>query len=404
MLTPLGLGRVASWEGVLSGRSGIGPITCFDAGAFPSRIAGEVRGFDPTRTFAPREAKHLDRFVQLGVAAADEALDDAGLAVGSDEKLAERVGVYLGAGFGGVATIEATCRALVEKGPRRGISPYFVPQVIINLLAGQVSLRHHLKGPVLGHATACASGAHAIGEAMRAIERGDAVAMVAGGSEAAITPLGLGGFAAMRALSTRNHEPERASRPFDAERDGFVVAEGAGVLVLEELEFARGRGARIYAELRGYGLSADAHHITAPADDGEGAARAMRMALEDGGLPYAEVGYVNAHATGTRQGDIAETRAIRAVFGAYADRLAISSTKSMTGHLLGAAGGVEAGLTVLALAEGWLPPTSNLEHPDPACDLDYVPGRARPASCTAALSNSFGFGGANATLLFARLP
>jgi 3-oxoacyl-[acyl-carrier-protein] synthase II len=314
----------------------------------------------------------------------------------------ERVGVYIGSGLGGVTTIEKTHSALLEKGPRRGMSPYFVPQIIVNITPGHVSIRTGAKGPNISHVSACSTGAHAIGEAMRAIQRGDADAMIAGGCEATITPLGVGGFNAMRALSTRNDEPTKASRPWDLGRDGFVMGEGAGVLVIEELEHARKRGAKIYAELSGYGLSADAHHITAPPDTGEGASRCMKMACNDAKIDLTKVGYINAHGTSTKQGDIAETRAVHEVFGAHARKLAVSSTKSMTGHLLGAAGGAEAAFAVLAVERGVLPPTINLENQDPECDLDYVPNVAREVRVEAALSNSFGFGGTNASLLFTR--
>ncbi len=400
LVTPLGNDRDTTWSALVNGKSGIGPITHFDVSDFATKIAGEVRDFDPTKWIEPREAKHLDPFVQYGIAASDMALADSGLDVKAEP---ERVGVFIGSGLGGVTTIERTHKNLLEKGPRRGMSPYFVPQIIVNITPGHVSIRTGAKGPNLSHVSACSTGAHAIGEAMRTIQRGDADAMIAGGCEATITPLGVGGFNAMRALSTRNDEPTRASRPWDAERDGFVMAEGAGVLVVEEYEHAKKRGAKIYAELIGYGLSADAHHITAPPDDGEGAARTMRMALADAKIDPAAIGYINAHGTSTKQGDIAETRAVHTVFGAHAKQLAISSTKSMTGHLLGAAGGAEAAFTVLAIERGVLPPTINLEHPDPDCDLDYVPNHAREVRVEAAISNSFGFGGTNASLLFSRL-
>jgi 3-oxoacyl-[acyl-carrier-protein] synthase II len=400
LVTPLGHSTEDTWAAALQGRSGIGPITLFDTTDYATKFGGEVHGWDPTKYIEPREAKHLDRFVQFGVVAADLAIADAGLKLTEAES--ERAGVYIGAGLGGVATIEKTYKAILDKGPRRGVSPYFVPQIIVNIVPGHVSIRHRLRGPCISHVSACSSGAHAIGEALRAIQREDADVMVAGGCEATITVLGVGGFNAMRALSTRNAEPTRASRPFDADRDGFVIAEGAGVLVLEELEYARRRGARIYAELRGYGLSADAHHITSPPDDGSGAVRCMQMALRDARLEPSAVGYINAHGTSTKQGDIAETRAIHRTFGDHARRLAVSSTKSMTGHTLGAAGGIEAGLSVLALQRGILPPTINLDRPDPECDLDYIPHTAREVRVDAALSNSFGFGGTNASLLFTR--
>lgn len=400
LVTPLGHSTEDTWTAIVQGKSGIGPITLFDTTDYATKFGGEVHGWDPTKYIEPREAKHLDRFVQFGVVAADLAIADAGLKLTEAES--ERAGVYIGAGLGGVGTIEKTYKAILEKGPRRGVSPYFVPQIIVNIVPGHVSIRHRLRGPCFSHVSACSSGAHAIGEAMRAIQREDADVMVAGGCEATITVLGVGGFNAMRALSTRNEEPTRASRPFDADRDGFVIAEGSGVLVLEELEYARRRGARIYGELRGYGLSADAHHITSPPDDGSGAVRCMQMALRDARLEPGAVGYVNAHGTSTKQGDIAETRALHRTFGDHARRLAVSSTKSMTGHALGAAGGIEAGLTLLAIQRGILPPTINLDRPDPECDLDYVPHTAREVRVDAALSNSFGFGGTNASLLFTR--
>jgi 3-oxoacyl-[acyl-carrier-protein] synthase II len=400
LITPLGHSTEDTWGATLQGKSGIGPITLFDTTDYATKFGGEVHGWDPTKYIEPREAKHLDRFVQFGVVAADLAIADAGLKLTEAET--ERAGVYIGAGLGGVATIEKTYKAILEKGPRRGVSPYFVPQIIVNIVPGHVSIRHHLRGPCFSHVSACSSGAHAIGEALRTIQREDADVMVAGGCEATITVLGVGGFNAMRALSTRNEDPTHASRPFDADRDGFVIAEGAGVLVLEELEFARRRGARIYAELRGYGLSADAHHITSPPDDGAGAVRCMQMALRDARLDPSAVGYINAHGTSTKQGDIAETRAIHRTFGEHARRLAVSSTKSMIGHALGAAGGIEAGLSVLAIQRGVLPPTINLDRPDPECDLDYIPHTAREVRIDAALSNSFGFGGTNASLLFTR--
>jgi len=400
LVTPLGNDTESTWSALVEGRSGIGRITRFDTADFPTKIAGEVRDFDPTKWIEPREAKHMDPFAQYGLAAADMALADAKLKV--EPAIAERVGVYVGSGLGGVTTIERTHEELLKRGPRRGFSPYFVPKIIVNIVPGYVSIRTGAKGPSLSHVSACSTGAHSIGEAARAIERGDVDAMIAGGCEATITPLGVGGFNAMRALSVRNDEPTRASRPFDAGRDGFVMAEGAGILVLEELEFAKRRGARIYAELSGYGLSSDAHHITSPPDGGEGAVRCMNLAIRDARINPARIGYVNAHGTSTKQGDIAETRAMHAVFGEHAKRIAISSTKSMTGHMLGAAGGVEAAFTVLAIARGTLPPTINLEERDPECDLDYVPNRARPARLEAALTNSFGFGGTNATLLFTR--
>ncbi|HJZ88300.1 MAG TPA: beta-ketoacyl-ACP synthase II [Polyangia bacterium] len=400
LVTPCGVGTEDTWQALVRGESGIGPITRFDCSHFATRFAGEVKGFDVTRWMEKREARQFDLFIHYAVAAASMAMDDSGLKV--TDQNAERVGCFVGAGLGGVLTIERTCAALAEKGPRHGISPYFVPAIIVNMAPGVISIRTGAKGPNVSHVSACSTGAHAIGEAARAIERGDADAMIAGGCEATISPLGVGGFNSARALSTRNDAPQKASRPFDADRDGFVVAEGAGILILEELELAQRRGARIYAELRGYGLTSDAHHITAPAPEGEGAQRCMRMALKDAGLAPEAVGYINAHGTSTKQNDATETVAIKKVFGAHASKLAVSSTKSMTGHTLGAAGGIEAGITALAIARGVLPPTINYETPDPECDLDYVPNTARELRVEAALSNSFGFGGTNACLLLSR--
>ena len=426
LCTPLGLGRESSWKACVAGQSGIGPITRFDHTQFATHFAGEVKGLDPTTLIDKREAKHLDWFVVFALFAAEEAMAHAGLAV-SPEPLdrpglfrpgeplqigvrtdgsypCDRVGVFIGAGLGGVSHIESTHSTLIERGPSR-ISPYFVPQIIINMAPGLLSIRKGLRGPNMSQVSACATGAHAIGEAARTIAEGAADAMIAGGTEATVSPLGVGGFNAMRALSTRNDAPHRASRPFDADRDGFVIAEGSGLLVLEERESALRRGAPILAELCGYGRSADGYHMTSPNVDGEGAQRCMRMALRQAyemGVSPGEIGYVNAHGTSTKQGDIAETVAIKAVFGDQARGLAISSTKSMTGHLLGAAGGVEAAFSILALRDGILPPTINLEKPDPECDLDYVPNEARAQQTRAALSNSFGFGGTNASLLFVR--
>jgi len=400
LVTPLAIGRDETWSALVAGKSGIGPITQFDVTEFATKFAGEVKNWDATRWIEKRDAKTYDRFLQFGVVAAQLAKEDAGLQI--DEKNADRVGVYIGAGLGGVATIERTHSALLEKGPRRGISPYFVPMIIVNMAPGLVSIRFGAKGPNFSHVSACSTGAHSIGEAMRAIQRGEADAMFAGGCEATITALGVGGFNAMRALSTRNEEPARASRPFDLDRDGFVIAEGAGVLIIEELETAKKRGARIYAELVGYGASSDAHSMVQPPDGGEGAQRCMKIALRDAKLDLERVDYINAHGTSTKQGDIAETVAVKTVFGAHAKKLAMSSTKSMTGHTLGAAGGIEAAIAVLAVERNTLPPTINLEKPDPECDLDYVANTARQARCDVALSNSFGFGGTNSTLIFAR--
>ena len=399
LLTPLGIGTEATWEGIRAGKSGIGPITQFDASAFTCRIAGEVRGFDPALYIEKKEIKKMGRFIQFAIAAADFALADSGLKV--TPETAEQVGVYIGSGIGGFEVIEREHQTLLQHGPRR-ISPFFIPATIVNLASGHVSIRSGAKGPNSATATACTTSAHAIGDSFRLIQHGDAGAMICGGTEACITPMGIGGFAAMRALSTRNGEPERASRPWDRDRDGFVVGEGSGILVLEELECARARGARIVAEIVGYGMSADAFHVTAPPDDGDGAFRVMRNALRDAGIAPEQVQYINAHGTSTEVGDRAETCAIRRAFGEHAYKLAVSSTKSMTGHLLGGAGGLEAGLTVLALRDQIAPPTINHENPDPLCDLDYVPNRARPMPIEHALSNSFGFGGTNGCLIFKR--
>ncbi|MEK6608229.1 MAG: beta-ketoacyl-ACP synthase II [Myxococcota bacterium] len=400
LVTPLAVGTEETWQALLSGRSGVGPITLFDASQYTSRIAGEVSDFDPTRFLDKREAKWMDRFLQFAVAAAELAKVDAGLDVPEAE--AERAGCYVGAGMGGITTIERTYQAVLDKGPRHGISPYFIPALIVNMAPGLISIRFGLKGPNLSHVSACSTSSHSIGEAFRCIERDDADVMFAGGTEATITPLSIGGFCAARALSQRNDEPTRASRPFDAERDGFVSAEGAGIVVLEELSRAKRRGARVYAEVRGYGLNSDAHHITAPAPEGEGAQRCMRMALRGAGLAPDAIGYVNAHGTSTRFNDATETLALKKVFGDHARALMVSSTKSMTGHLLGAAGGVEAAFSALALHRGVIPATINLEHPDPECDLDYVPNDAREARVDAVMSNSFGFGGTNACLVLTR--
>jgi 3-oxoacyl-[acyl-carrier-protein] synthase II len=400
LVTPLGIGREETWQPLVNGQSGIAPITLFNTTQFATKFAGEVKGFDPTRWIEHRDSKSLDRFLHLAIAAAELAREDAALTITPEES--ERAGAYIGAGLGGVASIERSCATLAEKGPRRGMSPYFVPQIIVNMAPGLVSIRFGLRGPNFSHVSACSTGAHSIGEAMRLIQRGDADVMFAGGTEAAVSPLSVGGFNAMRALSTRNEEPARASRPFDLGRDGFVIAEGAGILVLEELGRAKRRGARIYAELRGYGACSDAHHMVQPPENGEGAQRCMRLCLKDARIDMTKVGYINAHGTSTKQGDIAETIAVKTVFGDHAKHLAMSSTKSMTGHLLGAAGGVEAAFSVLVLERGVLPPTINLEQPDPACDLDYIPNQAREIRVEAALSNSFGFGGTNASLLFTR--
>jgi 3-oxoacyl-[acyl-carrier-protein] synthase II len=398
-VSALGVGTEATWEGLLAGRSGVGPITKFDAAAFAARIAAEVKGFDPLHYVDKKDVKKMDPFIHYAIAASLAAVSDAGLVIGPEN--ATRVGVFIASGIGGFGTIEREHQALLEGGPRK-ISPFFIPAAIINLAAGQVSIRLGAKGPNLATSTACAASAHAVGEAFEMIRRGAADAMIVGGSEAAITPMGVGGFASMRALSTRNDEPARASRPFDKDRDGFVIGEGAGVLVLEDLDQARRRGARAYAEVVGYGATADAYHITAPSEDGDGAVRVMAMALQSAGVRTEEVQYINAHGTSTPFNDKLETLAIRTLFGEHADRLAVSSTKSMTGHTLGAAGGIEAGITALAVYHQTMPPTINQDTPDPECNLDYVPWRARTAAITHALSNSFGFGGTNAALLLRR--
>jgi 3-oxoacyl-[acyl-carrier-protein] synthase II len=384
---------------VKAGTSGIGPITRFDASQFPTRIAGEVKGLDPLDFVDLKNSRKMDRFILFALAASDEAVASANLKVAAENR--SRIGVFIGSGIGGFETIEREHEKFMNHGPRR-ISPFFIPASIINLAAGQVSIRVGAGGPNSATGTACAASSHALGDGYKIIQRGDADVMLAGGSEAAITPMGVGGFSAMKALSTRNDEPERASRPFDRERDGFVVGEGSGILVLEELEHARGRGVPILAEIVGYGLSGDAHHITSPPEDGEGAVRAMKAALEDAGLKLEDIDYINAHGTSTPPNDRIETSAVKTLFGEHAYKLALSSTKSMTGHLLGAAGGLEAAFVVLALRDQILPPTINLENPDPDCDLDYVPNQSRKAVIEYAVSNSFGFGGTNASLVFKR--
>ena len=399
LLTPLGIGTELSWGAILASESGIAGITAFDAAAFSCRIAGEVKGFDPGNYIEKKEIKKMGRFIQFAIAAADFALKDSGLQVTPD--IAEEVGVYIGSGIGGFEVIEREHQTLLEHGPRR-ISPFFIPATIINLASGYVSIKSGAKGPNSATATACTTSAHSIGDSFRMIQRGEAIAMICGGTEAAVTPMGIGGFAAMRALSTRNEEPLRASRPWDRDRDGFVVGEGAGILVIEELEFAKARGAKILAEVVGYGMSADAFHVTAPPNDGDGAFRVMRNALKDAKLVPEQIDYINAHGTSTDVGDRAETMAIKRAFGEHAYKVAVSSTKSMTGHLLGGAGGLEAGITVLAIRDQVAPPTVNYECPDPDCDLDYIPNKARPMKIDHALSNSFGFGGTNGCLIFKR--
>jgi 3-oxoacyl-[acyl-carrier-protein] synthase II len=399
LVSSLGIGTDANWTALIAGRSGVGTITKFDATQFATRIAGEVRGFDPLQWIEKKDVKKMDVFIQYAIAASQFAMDDSGLRV--TPGIATRVGVFIASGIGGFTTIEREHRALLEGGPRK-ISPFFIPSAIINLAAGQVSIRYGAKGPNSATCTACSASAHAIGDAYEIIRRGAADIMIAGGSEAAITPMGIGGFGAMRALSTRNDAPGRASRPFDKDRDGFIVGEGAGVLILEEHDMAVARRARIYAELVGYGMSADAYHITAPSEDGDGAFRVMSGAINSAGIRPDQVAYINAHGTSTPQGDSLETLAIKRCFGDHARKLAVSSTKSMTGHLLGAAGGLEAGITALAVHHQHVPPTINQEVPDPECDLDYVPNRCRALAIEYALSNSFGFGGTNAALLFKR--
>ena len=397
LLTPLGLGTEATWEAIRAGKSGVGRITQFDASAFSCQIAGEVKGFDPASYIEKKEIKKMGRFIQFAIPAADWALKNSGLQITPEN--AERVGVYIGSGIGGFEIMEREHQTLLEHGPRR-ISPFFIPAMIVNLASGQVSMRSGAQGPNSATATACTTSAHSIGDSFRIIARGDADAMICGGTEACITPMGIGGFAAMRALSTRNAEPERASRPWDRDREGFVVGEGAGILVLEDLEGARQRGAPILAEIVGYGMSGDAYHVTAPPEDGGGAFRVMRNSLSDAGIGPSQVDYINAHGTSTAVGDRAETVAIKRAFGEHAYKLAVSSTKSMTGHLLGGAGGIEAGITVLAIRDQVAPPTINHENPDPLCDLDYVANQARPMKIEYALSNSFGCGGTNGCLIF----
>jgi 3-oxoacyl-[acyl-carrier-protein] synthase II len=399
LVSSLGIGTEANWRALSAGQSGIGTITKFDASGFATQIAGEVKGFDPLQFIEKKDVKKMDVFIQYAIAASQFAVDDARLVVTAET--GPRVGVFIASGIGGFTTIEREHKALLDGGPRK-ISPFFIPSAIINLAAGQVSIRFGAQGPNSATCTACSASAHAVGDAFEIIKRGDADVMIAGGSEAAITPMGIGGFGAMRALSTRNDQPERASRPFDNDRDGFVIGEGAGVLILEELEAAVKRGVHIYAELVGYGMSADAYHITAPSEDGDGPFRVMSAALKSAGIGTHQVSYINAHGTSTPHGDRIETLAIKRCFGDHARKLAISSTKSMTGHLLGAAGGLEAGITVLAVHNQCIPPTINLDEPDSECDLDYVPNTKRALHVEYALSNSFGFGGTNAALLFKR--
>ena len=400
-LSPVGNNAEEFWSSLVQGRSGVGPITKFDTEGYPTRIAGEVRNFDPLNFVDKKDARRLDPYLQYAVASSVLAVQDAALDTGRVDST--RLGVLIGSGIGGITTLLESHRNLLEKGPDR-VSPFFIPMLIVNMASGLVSIRFGARGPNSSVVTACATGNHAIGDSFKIIQRGDADVMIAGGSEAIIVPLTIAGFCSMKAMSTRNDEPTKAMRPFDATRDGFVCGEGAGILVLELLEHALARDARIYAEIVGYGMTGDAHHMTAPDPEGDGAARAMAMAVRDAGLEPSAIGYINAHGTSTPYNDKFETLAIKSVFGEHARRLAVSSTKSMTGHLLGAAGGVEAIATVLALHHGVLPPTINYETPDPECDLDYIPNQARKQHVEVALSNAFGFGGTNATLAFRAYP
>ncbi len=396
-MTSVGIGTEPVWEAIKSGQNGIARITAFDAAQFNCQIAGEVKGFDPGQYIEKKEIKKMGRFIQFAIAAAEFAIQAAGFKVNPDE--AEQTGVYIGSGIGGFEVIEREHKNLLEKGPGR-ISPFFIPATIVNLASGYVSIRTGAKGPNSATATACTTSAHAVGDSFRLIQRGDADVMICGGAEACITPMGIGGFGAMRALSQRNGDPHRASRPWDKMRDGFVVGEGAGILILEEYEHAKRRGAPILAEIVGYGMSGDAWHITSPSEDGDGAYRVMRNSLRDAGIEPSQIDYINAHGTSTELGDRIETTAIKRMFGDHAYKVAISSTKSMTGHLLGGAGGLEAGISVLAIRDQIAPPTINYECPDPSCDLDYVPNHARPMAINYVLSNSFGFGGTNGCLIF----
>lgn len=398
LVTPVGTGVEKSWKAICAGESGIDRITKFDPSNLSSRIAGEVKDFDPESYIEKKEIKKMDTFIHFAVAASLMAVDDSGLKITDENR--DRIGAYVGAGIGGLPAIEYYHSRLLEGGQKK-VSPFFIPMVLINLASGQIAIRHGLKGPNSCAVTACSTGTHSIGDAYRIIQRGEAEAMLAGGAEAAISPLGVAGFAAMKALSTRNDDPKRASRPFDRDRDGFVMGEGAGIVVLEELDSAKSRGAKIYCEIAGYAMNADAFHITAPSPGGEGAAKCMQLALDDAKMKPEDIGYINAHATST-SADSIETQAIKAVFGEYAYRIPVSSTKSMTGHLLGAAGGVEAIFTILSLRDGILPPTINCENPDPECNLDYIPNKLRSARINAALSNSFGFGGTNASIIVKR--
>jgi 3-oxoacyl-[acyl-carrier-protein] synthase II len=397
LVIPTGIGVAEAWKNICEGKSGIGPLTRFDAKDFETRIAGQVKGFTPEKYIEKKEIKKMDLFIQYALAAAKEAMEDAQLKMTPENS--EQVGVIVGTGLGGLPTLEETHKVLLEKGPSR-ITPFFIPKLIANLAAGHIAIQYGAKGPNTCLVTACATGAHCIGDAFRAIQYGDAEAIIAGGTEANITPLTIGGFNAMKAISTRNDEPEKASRPFEKNRTGFVVSEGAGILILEELEFARKRGAKIYGEVVGYGYTGDAYHIAAPSPDGDGAIRCMRMAIRDARIRPEDIDTINAHGTSTVLNDATETVAIKAVFGDYAKKIPISATKSMTGHLLGAAGSTEAIFTLLSIRDGILPPTINYEEPDPECDLDYVPNVARKSAIRIAMSNAFGFGGTNATLIF----
>ena len=398
-MSPLGVGTAENWQALMEGKSGIGPITHFDASEYPARIAGEVKGFDPLHYTDKKDVKKSDTFIHFALAATKFAMDDSGLVI--DESEADRIGVVIGSGIGGLPLIESMHKILLEKGPNR-VSPFFIPGLIVNMAAGQVSIRYHARGPNTSPATACTTGLHAIGDAFRFIQHDDADAMIAGGAESVITPLSMAGFCSMRALSHRNDEPEKASRPWDAHRDGFVMSEGAGIVILEELEHARRRGAPIYAEVVGYGMSADAYHISAPHPEGHGAVRVMQAALRDAELRPEQIGYINAHGTSTPLGDLSEVRAVKTVFGDHAYKLAMSSTKSATGHLLGAAGGLEAGILALAMRHQTIPPTLNLDEPGEGCDLDFVPHHPRKVDLEYALTNSFGFGGTNGAVILKR--
>ena len=399
-VSPLGTGNAKNWDALVAGKSGLDLISRFDTTDFPVKIAGEVSDFDPEQFIDKKEVKKMDLFIQYSMAASQFAMEDSGLHITDD--IAERVGVLVGAGLGGLTTIEKYHGALMEGGYKK-ISPFFIPMLIINLAPGHISIKYGAKGPNLSSVSACATGTHSIGDAFHMIARGDADAMIAGGAESTITPLAIGGFAVMKALSTRNDDPKGASRPFDSGRDGFVLSEGAGIVILEEYEFAKKRGAKIYAEVVGYGLTGDAYHMTAPSPGGKGAGRCMKMALNNAGVNPDQVTYINAHGTSTPFNDLNESLAIKSVFGDHAKKLMVSSTKSMTGHLLGAAGGIEAAFTAMSMEKGIVLPTINYQDPDPECDLDYVPNTARDARIEYAMSNSLGFGGTNATLLFKRV-